>query len=87
MKALGQKCFILPDWEGEEKSPAGLHLPQCRMRDLPRTGTVKSMPAGDHEFKEGDKVVYDFHKQQLIDVPGEGLTLAQVKIKDVLAVL
>jgi len=88
MKALGQNCLILPDWDVEEKSPGGLHLPRCRIRDLPRTGVVKSLPELAHcEFNEGDRVIYDFHRQQLLNVPGEPYTLAQVKISDVLAVI
>ena len=88
MKALGDNCFILPDWDTEEKSAGGLHLPRCRMRDLPNTGIVKSLPElVACEFNEGDRVVYDFHKQQLQDVPGEPYTLARVKIKDVMAVI
>lgn len=87
MKALGQNCFILPNWDQEEMSAGGLHLPRCRMRDLPCTGVVKSLPAGAQcEFKVGDQVLFDLHKQQLTDVPGERLTLTKVKIKDVLAV-
>lgn len=87
MKAIGKNVFILPDFEREDK--VGLiHMPVHRNRDLPRTGTVKSIPEGMKcEFKEGDNVVYDFHKQELLNVPGEPLTLAKVKVKDVLAVL
>jgi hypothetical protein len=87
MRAVGTKCFIEPAWDVEEKS-GEIFLPAVRHRDLPRTGIVKSVPRGAVcEFKEGDKVVYDFHKQQLINVPGHPITLAQVAIKDVLAVI
>lgn len=86
MKAVGNKCFILPDWDNEDKH-GSLFLPKVRQRDLPRTGVVKSLPANAVcDFKEGNKVIYDYHKQQLVNVPGEPLTLAHVKIEDVLAV-
>lgn len=87
MKAVGKKCFIRPDW-GEEEKVGLIHLPKMRHRDLPRTGTVKYLPEGAKcEFKKGDKVIYDFHKQQLVNVPGIPQPLAHVAIKDVLAVV
>lgn len=87
MKAVGQNVFILPDWDNEDKSESGLiHLPKVRLRELPRVGTVKAVADSvTCDFKVGDKVVYDYHKQQLETVPGEPLTLARVKVKDVLA--
>ena len=39
--------------------------------------------ADGEEIKTGDKVVYDRHKQQLMEVRGEKLTL--VKVEDVIA--
>jgi co-chaperonin GroES (HSP10) len=87
VRAIGEKCFIEPDWENEDKSAGGLFLPKVRHRDLPRTGRVISLPSGAKcDFKEGDRVVYDYHKQQLINVPGHPITLAHVKIEDVLAI-
>lgn len=83
MRAVGKKCFILPDWDSEDKV-GELYLPAHRQRELPRTGIVQSIPDNvECEFKEGQRVVYDYHKQQLVNVPGQPMTLAHVAIKDV----
>jgi co-chaperonin GroES (HSP10) len=87
MRATGNRCFILPNWDSEDKA-GKLFLPKVRHRDLPKTGKVISIPPGaSAEFKEGDTVIYDYHKSQLVNVPGEPLTMAMVKITDVMAVI
>lgn len=86
MRAVGNRCFILPDWDNEEKSGA-IFLPKVRHRDLPNIGVVKSLPPdAKAEFKEGDRVIYNRHKSQLVNVPPEPYTLVMVKIEDVMGV-
>jgi co-chaperonin GroES (HSP10) len=87
MRAVGDSVFILPDWDNEEKSAGGIHLPKVRIRDLPFAGTVKAVAENPTcDFKVGDRVIYDKHKSQMVNVPGEPLTLVMVKIQDVMAV-
>ena len=83
MKATKGNCFIKPFWTDEEKS-GRFFLPSVRNRELPCMGIILAIADGE-EIKTGDKVVYDRHKQQLMEVRGEKLTL--VKVEDVIAML
>jgi co-chaperonin GroES (HSP10) len=85
MKMAGDKVLILPDWAKEERY-GSIHLPAKRQRDLPNTGVVKHSPQNpDAEFKVGDRVIFDRHKQQLMMVGDEQLAL--VKVADVMALV
>lgn len=85
LKTAGKTIIILPDWAKEEKY-GSIHLPGVRNRDLPNTGLiVGTNPNEAHEFGLGHRVVFDRHKQQLMDVAGE--KVAVVKAEDVMAIL
>jgi co-chaperonin GroES (HSP10) len=83
MRATKGNCFIKPSWNDEEKS-GRFFLPSVRNRELPCMGIVQAIADGE-PIKIGDRVLYDRHKQQLMDVRGDKLAL--VKIEDVIALI
>jgi co-chaperonin GroES (HSP10) len=84
MKMAGDKVLILPDWAKEERY-GSIHLPAKRQRDLPNTGVVKHLSQNPTiEFKVGDRVIFDRHKQQLMLVDEQQMAL--VRVEHVMAV-
>lgn len=93
LKPLKGKVFIRPDISVPAET--FLHIPEsAKNRDMPDRGTVfaiggrritKKGVVLEHEFKQGDKVIFKKHSGLWVDVRGH--RLIQVENNDILAIL
>lgn len=89
MKPLNGTCFIRPEFH--EMSESGLiDISQMHYKHLPGVGKVTHLPAGEFDFKVGDRVIYDHRQSDIAKVDPKytgNLTVAVVPVVAVMAVI